>query len=619
MCGIAGYVDNKIEDIQVDSKVQLMLKQIQHRGPDDSGVIVSNGVGLGNVRLSITDLLGGKQPFTFGCADSDLVLVFNGEIYNHIDLKRDLKSLGHEFHSSHSDTEVVLHAFEEWGVSSFDRLNGMFAIVILDRASNLIYLARDRFGEKPLYLFSGSGVFAFASEIKCLVEACNLRGNFDWQVIDMYINFGYKISNKSFFVGVEEVPAGSFTIVDINKKEVTKNLIFEEFLPFKPKALVPPSVSNESTFQQLFFEAVQQRLNADAKTGVFLSGGLDSSAVALAASKVSSEIDTFTIGFENPRFDESAHAIVVSNHLGLANHMEICKESDLMRITRRLPEIFDEPIADPSVIPTTFLSEFASGWVKVALGGDGSDELMFGYNTYNALWKVTKLKKALSFFNSFDTGSLEKFFPENLQKNLSYQKKISLYSDVEKVFILLSPNKFSNLWNSEDVRKELHSATSKIQLDVDQMKTFRNAYIAGYLEKNILVKADRSTMSSSVELRSPFLDYALSQWTLNLDTNSHFRFGSGKRLLRAMLHKELPAQILKRPKQGFGAPMDDWFRGELGEYAKELFEDGNASANLLVKKYRLKDLLSRHRENQVQAGNQLWAMLVLCQWINYWS
>jgi len=619
VCGIAGYINKEAMHSAIEENVRAMLNKIKHRGPDDSGTIVSASVGLGNVRLAITDLLGGKQPFTYGCKGSKLILVFNGEIYNHLELKQELIKLGHVFLSSHSDTEVVMHAFEEWGVASFGRFNGMFAIAIFDELSKVMYLARDRFGEKPLYIFNAEGVFAFASEIKCLVDVCNLRGSFDWQVIDAYINFGYKLNNKTFFDRVDEVPAGAFTIIDTDDGQKTKSLVFNFFEPFRLQTLEIPGLNDESIFEKLFVRAVEMRLNSDAQTGVFLSGGLDSSAVAVATARIGAGIDTFTIGFENSRFDESRYAIAVSKHLRLVNHLEICRESDLMRITKRLPEIFDEPIGDPSVIPTTFLSEFASGWVKVALGGDGSDELMYGYNTYSALWKLTKFKPLLNAFNALNTENLQKLFPGNLQRNLSYQKEISSFTDVEKVFVLLSPNKFSYFWNSETAISELHSATRSIQADIDTMKTFRNAYIAGYLEKNILVKSDRSSMSASVELRSPFLDYELSHWILQLKTESHFRSSGGKRLLKKMLHSELPNSILNRPKQGFGAPMDDWFRGQLGDYAEELFNEKSFPSHSLAVKYNLPDLLIRHRENQINVGNQLWAMLVLCQWLNHWS
>ncbi len=619
MCGIAGYVNNAVVHSIVDERVKLMLKKIEHRGPDDSGVIVSANVGLGNVRLAITDLLGGTQPFTHGCTGSKLILVFNGEIYNHSELKLELIRLGHIFHSSHSDTEVVLHAFEEWGVHSFDRLNGMFAIAILDEISKLMYLARDRYGEKPLYIFNSGGVVAFASEIKCLVDVCNLRGQFDWQVIDMYINFGYKLNNKSFFDRVEELPSGSFTIIDTENTQQIESLSFEFFGPFKLDVLEVPKLSNESIFENLFVKSVKTRLNSDARTGIFLSGGLDSSAVALAAARVGAEVDTFTIGFENSRFDESKYALAVSKHFNLVNHLEICTESDLMRITKRVPEIFDEPIADPSVIPTTFLSEFASGWVKVALGGDGSDELMYGYNTYSALWKLDKFKRVLRIFNSLNSGNLEKVFPKKFQRNLAYQKEILSFTDVGKVYTLLSPNKFSHLWNEYIAKRDLEAATRHIQTDSDSMKTFRNAYIAGYLEKNILVKSDRSSMSASIELRSPFLDYELTHWILQLETGVHFRTSGGKRLLKMMLQQELPSSILNRPKQGFGAPMDDWFRGQLGDYAEELFNEKLCPSHALAIRHNLIDLLTRHRRNQINAGNQLWSMLVLGQWLNHWS
>ena len=617
MCGIVGIASAVINDEARNHKISQMLKSIEHRGPDDSGIFSSAPVSIGMVRLSVVDLHSGSQPMILTKCKKPLEIVFNGEIYNHKELRETLHGLGHTFQSSHSDTEVILHAFEEWGEQAFSRLNGMFAIAILDRQAEVLLLARDAVGEKPLYIFQDSATLAFASEVKALVTTFNLANNFNYDVIENYFESGCNYSSDSFFLNVKKLNPGHFAIVNL----MSNNLLIEKrYKPFMASEDVTTApVDSESFFELLLTQSVQKRLDTDVETGVYLSGGLDSSAIALIAHKLSPNIESFSVGFSERDFDEANQATEFARYLGIKNSHVTCNENYAISFLGKVGNILDEPIADPSIIPTTLLSEFASQKIKVALGGDGSDEVGYGYNSFKQFAKVDLASKWLP--SGLINLGIHAIPSTEIKWKMSYLNDLMESTENQMVAKATSPYYRYQLNHLRDFKAipKLSSANliSSAELFDDKLV---DAYVSTYMREQILIKIDRASMYSSVELRSPFLDYELLTYMARCSKKFKYSKGVGKLPLRSFLAHKIPSEILERKKRGFGIPMDEWIKGKFGA---ELFDrviggDWNGTSITPDAIQTLRHTVKTQQVSQ-SAGEYLWSLAVFQIWREKWS
>ena len=570
MCGIAGFVGvGNVDDIQRMNMAQAS------RGPDADGVWSDpdNGVFLGHRRLSIIDLSGGAQPMWTN--DGALGIVFNGEIYNHAELRDELKSLGHVFFSNHSDTEVLLLGYRAWGESLTERLNGMWAFALYDRKNKLLFCSRDRFGKKPFYYTCQSGLFAFASELSSLTAHSAIKPTVSRLALKKYFAYGYIPAPHSIYENIHKLPAGHSLRFDLNDGKASLKQYWEFVIdPFETIPADPVGTWGEE-LRDLLGRAVKRRLISDVPIGTFLSGGIDSSAVSAFAARELGEgkLNSFSIGFDEASFDESEFANAVASHLKTNHRLEwlsLEKAKDLLpAIARRL----DEPMGDSSLLPTYLLCEFARKHVTVALGGDGADELFAGYDPFRALkwaklyndWVPKPVHQAIRLLFarlpvSHRNMSLD-FKIKRTLRGLSYAP--SYWSPIWMA--TLDPDELADLFQETVDLEEIY-AEALAQWDacpqdnlIDKTLQF---YTKLYLQDDILTKVDRASMMHSLEVRAPFLDIELVDFVRRIPAKYKYRNGETKYLLKRALEPVLPKEILYRTKKGFGVPIGKWFQKE---------------------------------------------------------
>jgi len=568
MCGIAGFFGSG--DC---AALERMIARLVHRGPDDDGFLTESehGVHLGFRRLAILDLVGGRQPMT--TTDGALTVVFNGQIYNFRELREELTKLGAQFVTDHSDTEVLLHGWRQWGEDLAKHLNGMWAFALYDRTQKRAFFSRDRFGKKPLFYWAGRDMFVFASELTALREHPAVPGTLSQRALQKYFGYGYVPAPLTFYEGVHKLPAGHNLTLDLTDRSIRVSRYWQ----YQPEPFDQRPADAEQRWQEELATrldaAVARRLVADVPVGCFLSGGLDSSTVAaLALRHVGrGRLRTFSIGFEEATFDETGYARLVAQHIGADHQVETLS---IQRALDLLPEIaarWDEPIADASLLPTYLLCQHARRQVTVALGGDGADELFAGYDPFRALryaeaWSrfvprpvhrgITMLAARLPVshgYMSFD------FRVKRTLRGLDYPAHLWL-----PVWMApLAPSELNELFNApvdpEDVFSEAIEAWDGCT-STDPVERSIAFYIRLYLQDDILVKVDRASMLNSLEVRAPFLDCELVDFVRRLPSDMKLRGGTTKYLLRKMASSLLPSEILERSKQGFAVPIGQWFR-----------------------------------------------------------
>lgn len=568
MCGIAGFVG--AGDAH---NLQAMSDALAHRGPDGAGrhIDASNAVYLAHRRLAIIDIGGGDQPMWN--EDGQVGIVFNGEIYNHLELRKELLAKGHIFRSDHSDTEVLVHGYEEWGDELPLRLSGMFAFAIYDRPRRQLFIARDRFGKKPLYYAARPGFFGFASELTALLRHPRVERTLDPLALRKYFAYGFIPAPTSLYKDVLKLPGGHWMRYDLASGSVKR----AQYWQFKvePMAQIPakPEETWGEELRHLLSQAVKRRLISDVPLGIFLSGGIDSSAVLAFATQhaPAAQIKTFSIGFSEPSFDESAYARRVAEYFG-SNHREdilsLDKASDLVEhVLSRL----DEPMGDSSILPTFMLSRFARTGVTVALGGDGGDELFAGYDPFKALRMAQWYQRVVPSWAHRGIRSLAEMLPVS-EKNISLDFKIKRGlrgvsyppSAWNPAWLgALEPLEIQELFNepvrSEDVFEEAISAWEGSTADnvVDRSLEFYSRF---YLQDDILTKVDRASMMVSLEVRAPFLDNEVVDFARRIPHQYKFRDGQTKYLLKRALEPVLPHDIIYRKKKGFGVPLTRWLK-----------------------------------------------------------
>jgi len=571
MCGFVGFINNQPQE----DLLEKMLEIQSHRGRDDRGIYIDNetGVHLGHNRLAIIDLSPqGKQPFVSPC--KNYVLVFNGEIYNYRDLRKELIEKGYKFRSN-TDTEVVLYSYIEWGIEAVDRFIGMFAIGILDKKRRKIILIRDRAGIKPLYFYNRGKSFIFSSELKSIYVHPEFKKDLNLDILPYYFQFGYIPSPFTIYRNAYKLDQGSYLEYDLDSGVYIIEKYWEIDDKYKLEKFKPNENEILEQLESLLEDAVNLRMIADVPVGVFLSGGIDSSLVTALLSK-NRKIKTFTIGFKEKDFDESKHAKKIANYLGTDHTEHILEEKNLTSLIDNLPFIYDEPFGDSSAIPTLIISSIARKDVKVVLSADGGDELFLGYSKYFFLDKINKLKSnkflfyilklALNLLNENMVYTVNNLLPEKFrQRNikdrfLKFKRAVNSKSR-EEMFINASSymdrNQLQNLVNLR-IRKGIYS---KFFSDVEDFLDYMMLTdYKTFLTDDVLVKVDRATMFSSLEGREPLLDHRLVEFSARIPSSLKYKNNQGKYLTRRILYKYLPRDLIDRPKSGFQIPLNKWLR-----------------------------------------------------------
>lgn len=616
MCGIAGYFGKGDEKILAQ-----MIKTISYRGPDDFGIFSFQNVGLAHARLAIIDLSSdGHQPMSE--KQEKIWLVFNGEIYNFQELREELVSQGIEF-KSQTDTEVIIHLYDKYGLDFLNKLNGMFALAIFDKAKNQLCLARDRFGEKPLYYRLLNGTLLFGSELKALQKHPDFKSELDLESLNQYLQFEYVPTPRTIFKNTSKLEPGSYLVY--NGQEMKKGYFWN--LDFKKKKISKTKAENE--FEEKLERAVKTRMVSDVPLGIFLSGGIDSSAIAYFAQKNSNEkVHTFSIGFEEKSFDESSYARLVSNFLGTIHHEHIIRTKDCLNV---IPEIYsklDEPMADPSILPSFLLSKFAKEKITVALGGDGGDELLCGYDTfvaeyYSPLFNI--LPASLKTLFSKASSLLPTSFT-NISLDFKIKKFFSGFSapDEHRHFYWLgsfNKKEREKLFKKEHWEKLKEKNEFKIVDSYSKLYSLKNKwdklialYLRSYLMDDILVKMDRASMFNSLEVRTPFLDFELVEFLNSLPAKFKIKRGKTKIILKNILKNKIPKEILKRRKKGFGIPLANWLENDLKAFALEKLSRKKIEAEGIFDYNYIENILNSHFNHKKDYRKQIWTLLVFEMW-----
>ena len=591
-----------------------MTRLMAHRGPDDEGYLVNGQVALGMRRLKIIDLEGGKQPMHSGKS----TIVFNGEIYNFESLRSELEKLGSKFNTN-SDTEVILKGYEKWGMKIFDRLDGMFGIAIWDDKEKKLILARDRFGEKPLYYGEFNGSFIFASELKSVVAHPSVKKEMNMEAFAKYLTFDYVPAPLSIFKGIYKLEPGSYLAFQNGKffQENYWNInLFENPITFSDA---------KEQLEHHLERAVTSRLVSDVPLGVFLSGGLDSSAIAyFAQNNTTKKIKTFSIGFEDKSFDESSYARKVAEYLDTDHTEHIFSSKDTQNVIPKIFDSLDEPFSDASILPTYLLSKFTREKVTVALDGDGSDELLGGYPTMQARkfsWLVDLIPKFL--INSLPTSFDNITWEYGLKRMALSRQYPKLYREFGWIGSFV-PRQVENLTHThipKDSIKEIFfsppSPLTKVQ-DASDFNKIIYLYLKMYLQGNILTKSDRASMMVSLETRAPFLARGLAEFINSLPIHYKMKGMTTKYLLKEVMKKYLPQDIVDRKKKGFGVPMARWLTGDLKSLLQELLHRDRIKKEGYFNPDFVQRLIDEHMAKRVDNRKTLWTLMAFQMWKERW-
>ncbi|HXY39550.1 MAG TPA: asparagine synthase (glutamine-hydrolyzing) [Vicinamibacteria bacterium] len=611
MCGIVGVCEPGL-GARVDREVLVRATdRLRHRGPDGDGFYLRDNVGLGHRRLSIIDLAGGAQPM-FN-EDGTIAVVFNGEIYNYRELQGELEGLGHRFASS-CDTEAIVHAYEQWGTDCLQRFVGMFAFAIWDDRRRCAFIARDRLGKKPLFYHAAGGRLVFASEMKALLEHPAVPRKVDLRALDDYLAYSYVPSDRSIFAGVSKLPPGHWMRWRDGSLETGRYWQVD----FRPGPPLPEEEWQERV-EQALRRAVRLRLRADVPLGIFLSGGIDSSAVAaIASQELGAAVNTFSIGFGQADYDELRFARLVADRYR-TNHHELVVEDRDLSLLGDVAYHLDEPFGDPSALPTFMVCREARKHVTVCLSGDGGDEVFAGYTRYRRALQYGWVDRFPAALRRGLSGTLTQVLPREAWGR-GFAERLGL-AGVERYFAQLSE------FTAGERRAllapcgpELVTAGARrFEACLDQPAEDLVARLQlidqqNYLPDDILVKVDRTSMQTSLEVRAPFLDHQLVDIANAAPTRVKMRGGRGKYLLRKLLAPHLPAPILSRRKMGFGVPIKHWFRGSMEPYARELLLSSDSRSPKYLSRAEMERTIEQHGRGMRDRSRQIWLLLMLEHW-----
>jgi asparagine synthase (glutamine-hydrolysing) len=611
MCGITGGIGlSAPQQLLLDAQ----LKSIEHRGPDDTGTYVNNGIGIGMCRLAIVEIAAGKQPATD--ASEQIHIVWNGEIYNYRELRAELETRGIHCRDS-SESEVVINLYLEFGLDFINKLNGMFAIAIHDARDNSLHLIRDRMGKKPLWISQLSdGTLFFASEVRALMLARPDR-TLRTEMIAEVMQYGYINSPNSAFNEIHQVPPASV----ISWRDAKTTTATYWTADFETKVTIPYEEALETT-KELIEAAVSRRLISERPLGSFLSGGYDSTVVTAYMAKLMKEkVQTYSIGFHSEAFNEAHYAKQVANYLGTNHHEEILSPDPAL-VIEKISHVLDQPFADSSIVPTYLLAKFARENLIVALGGDGGDEVFGGYDRYLATPVMQNLnpflglaRKGLNFAGKQSFGNTRKI--NRVGSQLSPKKSLaSRYSSIlsltqpRELISLLNPNVYTNSSEAFFVNQfELGDLTSFDRL-------IRSDF-AAYLPGDLLVKVDIATMANSLELRSPMLDVNVVEWGISLPRKHKIKGFETKHILKDVARSLVPAELIDRPKMGFGIPRAEWLRTGMKEMLVETLTDTTATQRGWFNPSEVIKVIDTHMAGE-DKDNLLWPMLMLELWARTW-
>jgi len=601
-----------------------MCERMKHRGPDSEGLWTDERVALGMRRLSIIDLSTGEQPVY--SEDKSVVVVMNGELYNFREVREKLEKQGHKFETN-TDTEILPHLYEEHGEAMLDEINGMFAFALWDKRKEKLLIARDRFGEKPLYYGAFDGKLIFASELKVLLEHPSVEAEINLDALRQFLSFDYVPAPASIYKNIYKLPAAHFLTVENGEVKTRRywNLTWHK------NGNVRSLEKAAEDLRELLADAVRMRLVSDVPLGILLSGGVDSSTVAAFAAQFSSEkVKTFSIGFEEDSFDESKYARMVARHLDTEHYedrLSVDKAADLIT---EIGAWLDEPLSDGSLLPTFLLSRFVRKHVTVALGGDGGDEIFAGYPMYFA-HKVANLYSRVP--RVLRSGLIEPFV-KNLPvstKNMSFDYKAKRFVAASKYDLVTRHHSWFGSFSIDEqqnlLSKDVLDATSddiykgaKELLEIcdapTEIEKMQFLDLNFYMAEDILTKVDRASMAVSLEVRAPFLDPRVAQFAAALPLEYKLKGSKGKYILKKAVEPLLPREILQRPKKGFGIPIADWLKHRLNPLMHDLLDSQRLREQGLFDAAFVQKLVKEHETGAVSHHKQLWTLLVFQLWFD---
>ncbi len=625
MCGIAGIFDLETSGTPDRALLDEMNRVQHHRGPDGAGVHVEPGLGFAHLRLAIIDVATGQQPIAN--EDGSVILIYNGEIYNFQELQRDLESRGHRFRT-HCDTEVVVHAWEEWGAACVERFRGMFAFALWDRGKQTFFLARDRFGIKPLhYALAGGRTLVFGSELKALLVHPGLAREIDPQAVEEYFAYGYVPDPRTILTGVRKLPPGH--TLTIRRGGTVPDPARYWDVPFRSVGPITVDDACAELVERLR-EAVRIRLISEVPLGAFLSGGVDSSAiVSFMAGLQDAPVNTCSISFQDAAYDESKYASLVAERYKTRHHVETVDSNDFSLVSR-LGSLYDEPYADSSALPTYRVCELARKRVTVALSGDGGDETLAGYRRYR--WHVAEERVRSGIPGALRHplfGLLGRIYPKAdwaprplrakmtfqalaLDSLEAYYRGVSIFHDESRrrLFLPSFRGRLGGYSAIEVLRKHWNESPTSDPLSRAQYVDMKT-----YLPGDILTKVDRASMAHSLEVRIPLLDHKLAEWVSGLPPDFRLRGGEGKFLLKRAMRPYLPDDLLYRRKMGFAVPLSNWFRGPLRDVVRrDLLGDELADTGILDRAFARR-LVDEHQSGARDHSAALWTMLAFASGI----
>lgn len=635
MCGIAGAIWTRPELAIEPPVLARMTEALRHRGPDDQGLYQESyrlrppyeaqpGIALGHRRLSIIDVASGHQPLAN--ENETIWTVFNGEIYNFADLRRRLEGSGHRFRTN-SDTETIVHLYEDEGPACFEHLAGMFSIAIWDSVRRRLVLGRDRLGKKPLVYRAEPGRLLFASELKSLLQVPGMPRDVDLAAIDEYLTYQYVPHPNTIFKGFKKLPPGHWLIWQDD--EITIKPYWQPDFTFEQLTTESNAVTR---IRELLTAAVKTRLQSEVPLGAFLSGGVDSSLiVALMQQQSSMPVKTFTIGFPIKEYDESPYAERVAKHLG-TEHQTLHVDPDAVKILPRLAYHYDEPFGDSSAVPTWYVSQLTREHVTVALSGDGGDELFAGYSRYRAVALAGWFDRVPFMRSLFATGLWQMLPSSARQKSKLRQFKrfaSSLNLPPERRYLdwisIFNEARRGELYNEDFVSQLPNCDPAGFLLNAWKRTKGRDAVSAAsltdlvtYLPCDLMMKVDIASMAHGLEVRAPFLDHRLVEFAATLPARFKYRNSRGKWLLQRAFGDLLPREVWQRPKMGFGVPLDHWFRNELKPLLRETLLEGQG-VQRWFRREAVEELINAHNESRFDHSARLWSLLMLELWLKEWG
>jgi len=605
MCGIVGF------NWQDEKKIRSLACLLEHRGPEQEGFHVQDGVSIGHKRLRILDLSEkGRQPIYN--EDRTVCISYNGEIFNFQELRDELEKAGHKFESK-TDTEVLVHGYEEWGTGLLEKINGQFAFCIFDKPKNIFFIARDRLGIKPLYYYCDDKNFIFGSELKVFLKS-DIKKQISKKALNYYLLFGNTPSQQSILENVQKLLPGSYIIYDLTTQKIKERQRYWT-LSFSQEASISDSEIKEQIVQRLE-QSVKMRLISDVPLGAFLSGGVDSSIIVALMRKHVNDLNTFSIKFDIPGYDESKHAKIISDMFQTEHHEIEFNAESVRDLILELPYYYDEPFGDPSMIPTCLVSRVAKRHVTVSLSGTGGDELFAGYPRYIELRLLKQLNHLPAIAKKMLSSSLLAL--NVILRNDKLNKLQTFMGPAEETWLLylkLFSYMFRDKYEQTEKLAEFSYLKTHFKYDNDVTNAL-NFDISEYLPDCLLTKEDRASMAVSLEVRVPFLDHTLVEFAAKIPTRLKIKRTDKKHILKKAFSDILPRKILYRKKQGFSVPLVHYFRNELKDFAnKEIFESGEFD---YYDKNHIGNLWQKHQNRHSDYSRLFWSIIMFNLWYKKW-